>query len=120
MLINLTNHPYSEWTEKQKLAAAEYGECIDIRFPNISPDAEEGEINKLVDTYLEKIKTYSAVGSITVHIMGEHTFCFSLISRMLKLGIRCIASCTSRDVSMEEDGSKQVRFHFSRFREYSF
>lgn len=115
-LINLTNHPYSEWGEAQKKASKIYGDCIDIPFPIVDPEAEAEDIAALADEYLHKI---TGLGEgLTVHVMGEQTFCYSLITKLKKLGIPSIASATARDVTILPDGSKQVRFHFSRFREY--
>lgn len=116
-LINLSNHPYQEWGDKQKEAAGEFGECVDIPFPIVDPEAGTEEIQALAEDYMSKIIALD--GELTVHIMGEQTFCFALISLLLKRGIRCIASCTSRDVTILPDGAKQVRFHFTRFRSYS-
>ncbi len=119
MLVNLTNHPYSEWGEKQKEAARRYGECVDIPFPMVPAEADEREIDLLADGYFDRIMQLGNPKELTVHIMGEQTFCYALISRLLRAGVPCIASCTERDVTVLEDGSKQVRFHFSRFRPYS-
>lgn len=118
MLINLTNHPYAVWDEKQKGAAAAYGECVDIPFPAIPAMADEQEILRLARDYADRIVPLKKVGEATVHVMGEQTFCFALIRILQDEGIRCIASCSERDVTMAADGSKQVRFHFARFREY--
>lgn len=115
-LINLTNHPYSQWGETQKEAAKIYGECIDIPFPIVDPEADAEDIVALADEFLHKITELGE--DLTVHIMGEQTFCYSLISKLKKKGIPSIASATARDVTILPDGSKQVRFHFSRFREY--
>ena len=117
MLINLSNHPFDRWGEDQKAAAAVFGECRDIPFPPIPADFDAARVAELAEKYAAGIMDLD--GDITVHIMGEQTFCFALISRLLKKGIPCIASCTERDVTTLPDGSKQVRFHFSRFRPYS-
>ncbi len=118
MLINLSNHPFSQWGEEQQRAAAMYGECRDIPFPPIPADWDSEQVEAHAKKYAAEIMDLD--GDITVHIMGEQTFCFSLISMLLKNGIPCIASCTERDVTTLPDGSKQVRFHFARFRRYSF
>lgn len=115
-LINLTNHPYADWGEEQKEAACKYGECFDIPFPAVDPEADSDGINALADEYLAKILEFD--DDLTVHVMGEQTFCYTLISKLTKAGIPCIASATARDVTILPDGSKQVRFHFARFREY--
>lgn len=118
MLVNLTNHPYSEWNEKQKTAAMVYGECVDIPFPKIVPEADEKEINALTDIYAERVLSLAGKECITVHLMGEQTFCYSLINKLLRMGIKCIASTTYRDSTILPDGSKKDRFHFIRFRSY--
>lgn len=123
LLINLSNHPYDTWSDSQKKAAEEFGECKDIPFPNIPSDANEKEIDKLAMDYLNKIlqykKSLSHDSTIVVHIMGEQTFCYNLVSKLQKAGVVCVASCTTRDVTIQPDGSKQARFHFARFREYN-
>lgn len=118
MLINLSNHPFAQWGEEQKAAAAHFGECRDIPFPPIPADFNAEQVVSLAEKYVADILDIG--GDVTVHIMGEQTFCFALISMLLKKGIPCIASCTERDVTTLPDGSKQVRFHFARFRKYSF
>ncbi|MBD5357745.1 MAG: CRISPR-associated protein [Bacteroides sp.] len=116
MLINLSNHPYAEWSETQKEAAKPYGKCVDLPFPAIPPDFTDKQTLQLAETYCNKIISMGT--ELTVHIMGEQTFCFSLISMLINQKITCIASCSARDVVILPDGSKQVRFHFTRFRDY--
>ena len=122
MLINLSNHPYDTWSSTQKEAAEKFGKCIDMPFPNTPSDADEAEIEKLANNYFDKILLYKKDipndATITVHIMGEQSFCYNLVKKLQKAGIPCVASCTMRDVTVLPDGSKQVRFHFARFREY--
>ena len=119
MLVNLTNHPYAEWGEQQRKAARCYGECVDMAFPMVPPEADEREVGLLADSYFDRIIQLGDSAAMTVHIMGEQTFCYALISKLLRAGVSCVASCTARDVTVLEDGSKQVRFHFSRFRTYA-
>lgn len=120
MLINLSNHPYSLWGERQKKAAAIFGTTVDLPFPSVTPDADEEEIRLLADIYMERVLDMGKTKDFTVHIMGEQTLCFTLISRLQQLGIPCIASCAARDVIMQPDGHKLVNFNFIRFRKYSF
>lgn len=115
-LVNLSNHPYKDWGDEQKEAAGKFGECIDMAFPMVDPEADTEGVEALAEEYLRKITAID--GDVTVHVMGEQTFCYALISRLLERGIRCIASSTARDVTILDDGSKQVRFHFARFRDY--
>lgn len=119
MLINLSNHPFSSWSTKQRQAAEVYGECIDLPFPAINPSWDEEQIEKLSCEYFDKV---IAMGSghkqVTVHLMGELTFCFSLLRKLQRAGIRCVASCAQRNVEEAPDGVKRVIFAFENFREY--
>lgn len=107
LLINLTNHPSQEWNEEQLKAAHSYGEIEDMEFPTIPPYMGEDEIEKVIKKYEQIILKKSEVNLLTVHIMGEQTFCYGLINRLTKHRIRCMASCTERGT-----------FKFVRFREY--
>lgn len=118
MLVNLSNHPFSLWSDSQKEAASIYGPTVDLQFPSVSPEADEEEISRLADIYMERILSMAEPTDMTVHIMGEQTLCFALICRLNSLGIPCIASCSARDVTMQPDGLKLVNFKFIRFRKY--
>ncbi len=118
-LINFTNHHSSTWSTEQLEAAKGFGEIIDIPFPAIDPVADETSILLLADEYVRQILDGRNAEETAVHIMGEFTLCYAVICRLQSLGVRCVASCTCRDVVYAADGTKQVRFHFSRFREYS-
>lgn len=124
MLINLSNHPYSGWSAPQKEASEVYGKCIDLPFPPIPPEADPEDIGALADIYLSKVLSLGSDNStpdddsLTVHIMGEQTFCYTLINRLFANGIRCVASCSSRNVETMPDGKRLVSFNFTRFREY--
>ena len=116
--INFSNHPSSSWSEEQLAAAREFGEIQDLPFPNIDENLDEACIDSLTDDYLEKIKEMSGGEPCIVHIMGEMTFTYSLVNKLKAEGYTCLASTTKRDVVVLPDGSKQVRFHFCRFRKY--
>lgn len=119
MLINLTNHPSSRWSEKQKAAAVEFGEIVDVPFPVIDEAGDEKYISDLADEYLKKIVNLSDSEPIVVHLMGEQSFSYALISRLRERGITCVASTTKRIVKEEEPGKKsEVIFQFERFRAY--
>lgn len=111
-LINLSNHPSSAWTDDQKKGIKA---VVDLPFPNVDPEGDEEYINQLADEYLHKVLDIDS--SATVHIMGEFNFCYSIISKLKSMGIRCVASCTKRD-TVEENGVKISKFKFVRFREY--
>lgn len=119
MLINLTNHPSSRWSDKQKAAAEVYGEIVDMPFPVIDEAGDEKYIATLADEYLNKIVNLSDTQSVVVHLMGEQTFSYALIKRLRERGITCVASTTKRIVKEEVPGKKsEVIFQFERFRAY--
>lgn len=119
MLINLSNHPSSKWSEEQMNAAKCYGDVVDLPFPIVNPNGNEQYIDTLAEEYLVKMKNLSSDNSIfVVHLMGEMSFTFALVLRLQNLGVQCVASTTERIVEDLEDGKKQVTFKFVRFRAY--
>jgi hypothetical protein len=113
MLLNLTNHPSNNWSEKQLNAALEkYNRIHDMPFPIINPFANAAEIDALVEKYLVDIQQ---LNPSAVHIMGEMTFTFRLIIRLKHLGFECITSTTERKV-VEVDNQKVSTFEFVQFR----
>lgn len=116
MFINLTNHPSSGWSEEQLEAARKYGEVVDISFPIIEPDFTPKDVNDLADEVVEGIKLMDS--HPVVHVMGELTFTYAVVSRLKALGITCVASTTERLVKMMPDGKKVSEFSFVQYREY--
>lgn len=116
MFINLTNHPSSGWSEEQLKAAKQYGEIVDISFPNIEPYFSSNDVNELADVVAEGIKELDE--HPVVHVMGEMTFTYAVVSRLKALGIVCVASTTERNTIMSPDGKKISEFKFVQFREY--
>lgn len=120
ILLNLTNHPHSLWDESQLQAASQYGECVDMPFPQIDAEADEAYIDELTDEYLQKIKDYATEqqAEVTVHLMGELTFSFALVEKLKNAGIACISSTSVRDSKDLGNGQKEITFKFVRFRNY--
>jgi len=119
MLINLSNHPSANWSQEQLDAAGKYGKIVDLPFPNIDPGAETEEIVSLAKEYVQRIKKLVCENFLpAVHIMGELTFCFALVSFLHEEGVTCLASTTTRQTADFPDGTKTSRFEFVRFREY--
>jgi len=115
MLLNLSNHPSSLWTDNQKKKALElYSVIEDLPFPQISPSLDTTELDLLVENYENKIRK---INPLVVHIMGEMTFTFRLINRLQAVGITCVASTTIRNV-IEKNGTKTSVFEFVQFRDY--
>lgn len=119
MLINLSNHPSSKWSESQLQAATSYGEFIDLPFPAVDPSGDETYIEKLAEEYVDKVIQISKGKKATVHLMGEMTLTFAILCRLQEKQIVCIASTSHRIVKDESPGRKgEVIFQFERFRKY--
>jgi len=117
MLLNLSNHSSSTWLSSQlERATQEFGKVIDMPFPSINPEWDFPLVSKLAVNYFEKI-IQMAPRPNAVHIMGELTFTFNLVSLLKASNIICIASTTNR-VVFEKNGQKLSKFEFIRFREY--
>ena len=117
-LINFSNHPSQLWSKDQSEAAAAYGKIIDMPFPAINPDADETDIQKLAEEYVKQILELEEHNNITVHIMGEMTFTYMVVTQLKAMGIECIASTTTRDTEYSAEGKKISDFQFVRFRKY--
>lgn len=119
VFINVSNHPSSKWGEKQRNAAREYGDIMDIPFPEVDPEAGTEKISDLAETYLKKI---IEVENPVVMIQGEFTFSYALIRRLRENGITAVAGCTRRKAEEQvmPDGTtvKNSFFEFVGFREY--
>ena len=119
MLINLSNHPSSKWSKEQTDAAnSQFGEIVDMPFPQVNPENGEIEIAALAEQYVGKIRALADGQTVIVHIMGEMTLTFAIIGRLKSLDIPCVASTTQRLVKEMGDGHKDVVFQFVRFRNY--
>ena len=118
MLINLSNHPSTRWSEEQRQKAIDqYGSIQDMAFPQIKPEASSDEVRQLAEKYYLQIRKAAAEQSVNVHLMGEMTFTYTLVNQLREAGIPCIASTTHRTVE-EKDGKKIVQFKFIQFRSY--
>ena len=124
MLINLTNHPSTQWEHEQLYVAREkYGRVKDLPFPYVDPSWDEEIILRLAsETYNKILDMFKVFGTEkendAVHIQGEFTLVFVLVSRCLKNGLPCVASTTRREVISVGKDEKKSRFSFVRFREY--
>ena len=121
MLINLSNHPFAKWEDDQRREAeSRYGETVDLKFPDINPDADESEVRKIAMEQVDKCKALldgAGDGPRAVHVVGEYTCAFTMINGLLDAGIECVASTTYR-ITSEENGEKKSIFRFVRFRRY--
>ncbi len=115
MLINLSNHPSTNWSENQiNIGNVSFGQIIDLPFPQIDPESSEKDIEILVAEYHQKIVNLQPKA---VHIMGELVFTHKLVNSLKKIPIACVASTTHRN-TIEKDGVKTSVFEFVKFRYY--
>lgn len=116
MLLNLSNHPSSLWsTEQSSQAIVAYNKVEDLAFPQIDPEMLEQDLDKLVEEYFKKIQE---INPKAVHIMGEMTFVYRLVTRLKRKGVRCVASTTERISKEDGKGNKTSTFKFIKFRAY--
>ena len=116
MLINLSNHPFSTWTEAQQQDALKhYSSVVDIEFPHIEPDWSFEELIALAKGLLTKVQFYNAN---TIYVVGEHVFTFMLVRLFQENGLKCINAKSKRISTELEDGSIIKSFRFEGFREY--
>ena len=118
MFINFTNHPSEKWNDEQRRASKRYGDIIDLPFPQIVPNATDEELQRLSQEYVQKIMALADSQTLTVHIMGEMTFTFMVVTKLKELGIKCVASTTERKTTYNSNGVKLSEFSFVKFREY--
>lgn len=118
MLLNLSNHPSTNWGNEQRQAAQnQFGGVVDMPFPHINPTATTAEVKQLAKEYQSLISHHQS--PITaVHLMGELTFVMALVKLLQKHKMPVVASTTNRLVLEEKDGQKTVQFQFVQFRTY--
>jgi hypothetical protein len=120
MLINLSNHPSEAWSLQQLTSSrALYNNVYDFPFPMVDPECDEAEICLLTEQLVQHcLEMLPPNQSNAVHVMGEMTLTFSVVSALLEKGIACVASTTAR-VASTNDNKKTSEFQFVRFRAYS-
>ncbi len=120
MLLNLSNHPTTKWTPEQlNNAIQQFTQVQDMPFPNIPPTATTDKVKQIADEYYNKILKIAAKHhTLTVHLMGEMTFTYHLVTKLQTFGIACVASTTERTVLEEINGKKTFLFKFVQFRAY--
>ena len=121
MLLNLSSHPFVSWSKKQiNRAVVLFSSIQDFPFPQIDANASKKEVYNLAQKYsyiCKRILSESPDKNNAIHVMGEHTFVFYLVTLLKKKNIKCIASTTSRN-SKQFGKEKLSVFGFISFREY--
>ena len=118
LMINLSNHPTTLWSDCQVAEARKWGELMDMPFPKVDPHVDSQDITGLVDEYSSRILALARDHVLVVHVMGEMTFTYRVVARLKAAGIECVASTTERKVIERADGTKISSFQFVRFRAY--
>ena len=116
ILINVSNHPSSSWSDEQKFG---WDKIIDIPFPEIDPSMEMSDIHNLANKVYGQIeeicKNKSPGDYIGVMLQGEYTFCYVLFLKLISL-VDIYVPVSRRNVVENPDGSKTVKFKFDGWR----
>lgn len=119
MLINLTNHPSEQWSEKQKRAAQVlFGGVVDYPFPDVDPEAETEEVWELAGRIVEDVLGRWSGQRITVLVQGEFTLTVALVYMFERAGVECVCATARRQVEDLGGGRTLRRFEFCGFRRY--
>ena len=112
--VNFTNHPSDKWDAEQRRCAQEYGELVDLPFPEVDAEADETVINEMAASYVRKIVDLNP-GAVLCQ--GEFCLAFQVASALKAQGITVLAACSKREVKVYGD-RKEAFFKFVRFRKY--
>lgn len=120
MLINITNHPSSNWSAEQLRSADVYGGVTDLPFPSVDPSGDADYFSSLADEYTGKV--LAIPGDNAVLVQGEFVLTYRLVNRLKQKGIKCLAAETKRNTVETVDGNgNTIRtsvFKFEQFMEY--
>lgn len=114
MFINFTNHTSKLWDKAQLEAAKEYGEIVDLGYPNVSPGSTREEVYQLGEECYRRIMEYQPSA---VLCQGEYTLVCYLVRRLQESRVLVLAACTQRSCYMVGNEKRSV-FEFVQFREY--
>jgi hypothetical protein len=119
MFVNFSNHPSTAWDEKQRTQAMQYGEIVDVAFPDVAADSTEAELDVLADQFTERILQYAPA---CVMCQGEFTLTYRVINRLKEKEVPVVAACSQRKSyeQVQDDGTvKKISvFQFCQFRKY--
>lgn len=121
MMINLSNHSVSGWSNTQRVTAEQAFEAvIDLPFPAIAPDAGAEELVVLGAGLVQQCKALldGQKPPHAIHVMGEMTFTFVLVRLLQQEGFYCVASTSHRHVEQIAPQEKKTLFKFVQFRAY--
>lgn len=118
MFLNFSNHPSSLWGQEQTKAAEQFGELMDLPFPQVAADMTSKEVIRLAEAYTDQIlKKHPDC----VLCQGEFCLSWHVIDRLKKAGVLVVAACSERmteEVYIEAGTEKKSVFRFVQFRAY--
>lgn len=120
MLINLSNHPHTKWSEAQRQEALERWHMVEDRpFPDVDPRMEPATLARVAADIANEI---AARHPQAVLCQGEYTMTYALVKELQRRGLRVVAAVSARK-STEETGPngetvKRSVFRFVAFRPY--
>jgi CRISPR-associated protein Csx16 len=113
--VNISNHPSAGWGDEQRTAAlALCDELLDLPFPQVDPRTGSRGVLELARSVLEQIPG----GTTHAMVQGEFTLSFTLVRRLQRAGVICVAATTLRETVPVDEGRMIARFRFVRFRRY--
>ena len=119
LFINHTNHPSAQWSEEQLQAARQYGDVVDVPFPQIEAGLSEAEVHDMAEAAAGRI---AELKPSAVLVQGEFTYSYALIRLLQTAGIRVVAACSERQtiavLNERQETLKQSVFKFVQFRVY--
>lgn len=122
MFINFSNHPSGKWPDRQiEYTVKNYGEIVDVAFPNVPVEATEQDIQALADDSILKMKDYLVDPSTTVMCQGEFTLSYAVIRKLIEKNYCVVAAITTRNTKEEVINGKVTKvseFVFCGYREY--
>ena len=117
MLINLSNHPHKKWCQKQTKAANEkFGKITDWPFPNIDPSSDMNQVTVLAQETLSAVSTKFGNEGLHMLIAGEQSFVVAFVAICRDIEIPCYLATSERMVTIKENGAKEIKFKFVKFR----
>ena len=116
IFLNLSNHPSTDWSDKQKEATKELApELIDLDFPWVDPEKTLAELEEHAKNIIER---ELPDGVSHAMVQGEFTMTTLLVKALQQKGIRCYAATTQRVTDNEGEGLQRSLFRFVQFRPY--
>ena len=119
IFINCSNHPSTNWGNKQRKAAEKYGSIIDISFPPVDPVATTEEV---IEIAKKMVNTILSMNPVAVLCQGEFTVTLAIVRGLQNKGVHVFSACSERKTEerIDQNGltTKVAVFDFCQFREY--